>query len=87
MNTILLLIAIAILAGAGSYLGARIAISQKRFKIHMDKEKGEAYIEPVSDPKKAEFIEDATAEQLDEMNQEPSLKRFLKGFAKPTKEE
>ena len=87
MNIFIIFIVIAILAGAGSYLGARIAIGQKKFIIRMDKEKGEAYIEPQADPKKAEFVEDATAEELREMDQEVGLKRFLKGFARPAKEE
>jgi|TARA_Y100000310_G_C20428193_1_gene690095 hypothetical protein len=75
-------------AGIGSYYGAKKAIEQKKFVIKLDEKKGEATLEPV--PKttsKAEFIEDATAEQLAEMDQLSGWKRFFKRFVKPRKDE
>ena len=88
MSIIPLLITIAIFSAAGSYLGARVAIGRKKFVIRFDKEKEQATLEPVNTtPGKAEFVEDAGAAELNEMDQEPSWKRFLKGFAKPAKEE
>ncbi len=88
MSIIPLLITIAILSAAGSYAGAWIAISRKKYIIRLDKEKEQATLEPVNaTPGKAEFLEDAGDSELKEMDQEPAWKRFLKGFAKPAKEE
>ncbi len=87
MSIIPLLITIAIFSAAGSYLGARVAIGRKKFTIKFDEEKNQAKLEPMNAPARAEFLEDAGATELKEMDQEPAWKKFFKGIAKPAKEE
>lgn len=66
------------------YAATTLAINRKKFKIVADKNRDEIRIEPIVESRhqKAEFIEDATQEELDEMEQAPEWKRFLNKFIK-----
>lgn len=59
------------------------------FQISID-EKGKPVITqkagPVTSTGKAEFIAEPTQEDIEELNKEPKLKKFLKKFKKPKKE-
>lgn len=82
IDEIILIIAVAIIAGVSAYLGAERAINKKRFIVKVDKESEEITLEPVVKAKKVEFVGEATQEQLDEMDKEPVWRRFLRKFPK-----
>lgn len=81
MNHIIIILAI-LIVGVSAYIGAERAISKKRFIVKVDKDKEEVMLEPINKSKKAEFMEEATQKQLDEMDKEPAWRRFLNRFAK-----
>ena len=86
MTNILLVILTILGTGVAAYLGANRAISKSIFTIKLNERQNEINLEPVNPTGKVEFLSDATEKELEEMNQEPKLKRFLKGFIKPAKE-
>lgn len=77
----------------GAYFGANLALSRWKFKLKYDKEKNEIVIETEKKPLKiipkitehAEFLGEATQEELDEMNKPSKLKKFMSRFSKPGK--
>jgi|GEM_PF-3377258 len=71
-----------------AYLGASLALRNVKFKIvqrEMENGKTQVNVEPDygKPAKRAEFITDPDQAKLDELNQEPAMKRFLSGFKKP----
>lgn len=82
MANILTIIGIALIAGLFAYIGAERAISRKRFIVKVDKEKEEVVLEPITKSSRAEFMEEATEDQLREMDKEPAWRRFLNKFPK-----
>lgn len=85
MTNIILIIIAGISIGIGSFVGANLAISRKRFRIRMDDARDEIVLEPKEKAGKAEFLKDATQEELEEMNRSSALRKFLDKFAKPKK--
>ena len=69
------------------YILASILLGRKKFVVKTS-EKGEVTIEQANRPKrKVEFISEPTRQDVEEAEKPKGLKRFLKGFAKPAKEE
>lgn len=70
---------------SASFLGATLAINKKKFIIRADKDNNELILEPINNIQKAEFLEEADQEQLEEMELSPGWRNFFKNFVKPRK--
>lgn len=77
-------ISLIIIAGLSSFLGAKLAFRNVKFKVQQDLSQPNTFkIVPDAQKRgKVEFIPDATSDELEEMQKEPKWRQFLNSFKK-----
>ncbi len=77
-------ISLIVICGLSSFLGAKLAFRNVKFKIQQDLSQPNTFkiVPELRKGGKVEFIPDATQDELEEMQKEPAWRKFLNSFKK-----